>query len=287
MSDADGANGALIEVREAAKAYEGGRIRALNGMDLTVREGEFVAIVGPSGCGKSTLLHLLAALDRPDTGSIRVAGHDLSREGDLSHYRARHIGMVFQLHNLLPTLTAAENVQVPMFELGLRTRERRARAAELLRLVGLAERATNRPAELSGGERQRVAIARALANEPAILLADEPTGSLDSKAGRQILELIEELRIVRGMTIVMVTHDLGIASRADRVVRMLDGALAPAEPSESEAGDGAGDDLLGDRERGGRAGGRGVPDVQDAVVGLEHEVLDERAVGRERLRADA
>ena len=273
MSDAP-----LIEVHGASKAYEGGRIRALNGMDISVEAGEFVAIVGPSGCGKSTLLHLLAALDRPDAGSIVVAGHDLVREGDLSHYRARHIGMVFQLHNLLPALTAVENVQVPMFELGLAARQRRGRAAELLRLVGLEARGTSRPAELSGGERQRVAIARALANEPAILLADEPTGSLDSEAGRQVLDLIEELRRTRGTTVVMVTHDAGVASRADRIVRMLDGRLAPA-PSEAEAGDGAADDLVGDRERRGGAGRGRVADVEDAVVGLDHEVLDERSVG--------
>jgi putative ABC transport system ATP-binding protein len=224
-----------IDVRGLRKSFEEGRITALTGMDLTVGEGEFVAIVGPSGCGKSTLLHLLAALDRPDEGEIRVAGHDLRTRKDLNHYRARHVGMVFQLHNLLPSLTALENVQVPMFEAGLPPRERRTRAAELLTLVGLDGRERNRPPELSGGERQRVAIARALANEAPILLADEPTGSLDSEAGRRVLDLLETLRRDRGLTIVLVTHDAGVAGRADRVVRMLDGRLDERPETEGAA----------------------------------------------------
>jgi putative ABC transport system ATP-binding protein len=216
----------LIRASGLSKSFEQGRIAALNGLDLTVDEGEFVAIVGPSGCGKSTLLHLLAALDQPDGGEIVVAGHDLRRTRDLNHYRAKHVGMVFQLHNLLPALSALENVEVPMFEADLSSREGRRRARELLRLVGLEGRERNRPPELSGGERQRVAIARALANEPAILLADEPTGSLDSDAGRRVLDLIERLRRERGLTVVLVTHDADVAARADRTVRMLDGRLA-------------------------------------------------------------
>ena len=192
-------------------------------MDLAVAAGEFVAVVGPSGCGKSTLLHLIAALDEPDAGSIHVGGHALETHSELSHYRARHVGMIFQLHNLLPTLTAIENVQVPMFELGLTARDRRQRARGLLRAVGLEGRERNRPPQLSGGERQRVAIARALANEPPILLADEPTGSLDSEAGRTVLDLIERLRAESGLTVVLVTHDADVAARADRLVHMLDG----------------------------------------------------------------
>jgi putative ABC transport system ATP-binding protein len=217
-----------IAVRAVEKSFEDGRIRALRGIDLEVAEGEFVAIVGPSGCGKSTLLHLLAALDTPDAGSIHVAGHELEEHRDLSHYRAQHVGMVFQLHNLLPSLTASENVQVPMFEGGLSRRERIARAERLLDAVGLAGRERSRPPELSGGERQRVAIARALANEPPILLADEPTGSLDSEAGRLVLDLLDRLRSERGLTLVLVTHDPGVAARADRVVQMLDGRIEPA-----------------------------------------------------------
>ena len=214
-----------IDCVDVVKAYEDGRIRALNGMSLHVEPGEFVAVVGPSGCGKSTLLHLVAALDRPDSGEIHVAGHDLTRERNLDHYRALHVGMVFQLHNLLPTLNAIENVQVPMFELGMRASERRKRASDLLGLVGLRERERNRPAQLSGGERQRVAIARALANEPEILLADEPTGSLDSEAGESVLDLLERLREERETTLVLVTHDQAVATRADRLVRMLDGRV--------------------------------------------------------------
>jgi putative ABC transport system ATP-binding protein len=215
----------VIEVHGLAKAFEDGRIQALRGADLRVRRGEFIAIVGPSGCGKSTLLHMIAALDRPDAGSIVVAGHDLATTRELNHYRARDIGMVFQLHNLLTGWTAAENVQAPMFEAGYSARERRGRAARLLAMVGLAGRDQQRPAQLSGGERQRVAIARALANDPPILLADEPTGSLDSEAGRNVLELLQELRAQRGLTIVLVTHDMSVAARADRVVRMLDGRV--------------------------------------------------------------
>jgi putative ABC transport system ATP-binding protein len=212
-----------ICAHDIRKSFEDGKIAALTGMDLDVSPGEFVAIVGPSGCGKSTLLHLVAALDTPDGGSITVAGHELDERRDLAHYRAHHVGIVFQLHNLVPTLTASENVQLPMFELGLRSQERRERAAHLLTAVGLEGRESTRPPRLSGGERQRVAIARALANEPQILLADEPTGSLDSEAGRRVLELLDELRRSRGLTVVLVTHDAGVAARADRVVRMLDG----------------------------------------------------------------
>jgi putative ABC transport system ATP-binding protein len=220
-----------IVARGVRKSFEDGRIVALAGMDLTVEAGEFVAVVGPSGCGKSTLLHLIAALDRPDAGSLRVAGHDLLKRDDLAQYRARAVGMIFQLHNLLPTLTASENVQVPMFELDLSARERKERALGLLAAVGLVERATSRPPELSGGERQRVAVARALANEPPVLLADEPTGSLDSEAGALVLDLIERVRRERGLTVVLVTHDQAVAARADRIVRMLDGRPEPASPS--------------------------------------------------------
>jgi ABC-type lipoprotein export system ATPase subunit len=219
-------SGLMIDARLVEKSFDNGRIHALRGMDLAVEPGEFVALSGPSGCGKSTLLHLIAALDRPDGGSIAVAGHELASGHDLNHYRSRHVGLVFQLHNLLPSLTASENVQIPMFESARSPAERRERAAELLRLVALRDRAGNRPAELSGGERQRVAIARALANEPPLILADEPTGSLDSEAGGQILDLLQELRVAHGLTLLVVTHDLTIAARADRVVRMLDGRNA-------------------------------------------------------------
>ncbi len=216
----------VIAISGVVKTFENGRLRALDGVDLNVQKGEFVAIVGPSGCGKSTLLHLLAALDRPDEGTIVVAGHDLAAARRLNEYRARDVGMVFQLDNLLPTLTASENVQVPMFGQGHSGRERRRRADELLAMVGLAGRTRNRPPQLSGGERQRVAIARALANAPAILLADEPTGRLDSASGRRVLELLEQVRREQGITVILVTHDPAIAARADRIVQMLDGRIA-------------------------------------------------------------
>jgi putative ABC transport system ATP-binding protein len=225
----------VIDIQGVTKSFEDGQIQALRGADLQVRQGEFVAIVGPSGCGKSTLLHLIAALDRPDAGQIIIAEHDLREFHDLNHYRARDVGMIFQLHNLLPNLTAEENVQVPMFAIGRSARQRRARAQQLLALVGLAGRGRQRPARLSGGERQRVAVARALANNPPILLADEPTGSLDSQAGRMVLDLLDELRHQRGLTIVLVTHDMAIAGRADRVVRMLDGRIVGEEIPERGA----------------------------------------------------
>jgi putative ABC transport system ATP-binding protein len=215
----------IVDVRNALKTFEEGRIPALNGANLTVLPGEFVAIMGPSGCGKSTLLHLIGALDQPDGGEILIGGRNLSEIADLSRYRGREVGFIFQLHNLLPSLTASENVQVPMFEAGRSRRERREHAGRLLALVGLTAKDDQRPAELSGGERQRVAIARALANDPPILLADEPTGSLDSVAGQRILDLLEELRAQRGLTVLLVTHDENVAARADRIVRMLDGRV--------------------------------------------------------------
>jgi len=230
----------IISVRGLRKTFDEGLIVALAGADLEVQRGEFVAIVGPSGCGKSTLLHLIAALDRPDEGSVTVNGHDLVGGRKLDHVRAIDIGLIFQLHNLLPTLTASENVQVPMFETGRGARERRRRASELLALVGLEGKDDSRPTELSGGERQRVAIARALANDPAILLADEPTGSLDSVAGARVLDLLERLRSERGLTIVMVTHDMNVASRADRIVHMLDGRVVRSEVVDKPVGARAG-----------------------------------------------
>ena len=217
----------LITVREVTKRFDQGRICALVGMTMHVDVGEWVAVVGPSGCGKSTMLHLIAALDHPDSGHIHVAGNDLDRLADAAAYRRSVMGLVFQFHNLLPSLSAQENVEIPMFGTHRRGRVRRARAAELLDEVGLGRRAENRPNELSGGERQRVAIARALANDPPLLLADEPTGSLDSKAGADVLRLLETIRAQRDLTVVMVTHDMTVAGHATRTIHMLDGALAP------------------------------------------------------------
>ena len=217
--------GAEVVVRDVRKSFEGGRIRALDGVSLHLEPGELVSLTGPSGCGKSTLLNLIGALDRPDSGEIRVGGEDVTNLDDPSRYRADTVGFVFQFHNLIPTLTALENVQVPM--LGkLRRAERERRAQQLLAETGLAERERSYPPTLSGGERQRVAIARALANEPRLLLADEPTGALDSETGEQILALLRDARERRGTTVLLVTNDDGIAARADRVLRLRDGALA-------------------------------------------------------------
>jgi putative ABC transport system ATP-binding protein len=217
--------GARVVVDRVSKAFEGGRIRALADASLRLEPGELVSLTGPSGSGKSTLLNLIGALDRPDSGSITVDGTTLDGQ-DASEYRAATVGFVFQFHNLIPTLTALENVQVPMLGRGLSRTRRAERATSLLGEVGLAERAVAFPATLSGGERQRVALARALANEPRLLLADEPTGALDSATGAHVLELIERVRTERGMTVLLVTNDEDVAARAGRVLRLLDGSLA-------------------------------------------------------------
>jgi putative ABC transport system ATP-binding protein len=225
----------LVQLRGVTKTFEGGRMRALDVVDLDIAPGEFVAIVGPSGCGKSTLLNLIAALDRPDAGSITVAGHNLLQRRDLDHYRARDVGLVFQLDNLLPTLTAEENVAAPMFGQGRSRSARRARARELLAFVDMLDRASTRPPQLSGGERQRVAIARALANDPQLILADEPTGRLDSVTGQRVMDLLQRLQRERGATIVVVTHDPAVAARAGRVVRMLDGRIVEDAAAQAAA----------------------------------------------------
>lgn len=214
-----------VAVRGLVKTFEHGRIRAVDDLTLDVMHGEFVAIVGPSGCGKSTLLHLVAGLDRPTEGRVVVDGHDLTESRYSDQHRARTIGMVFQLDNLLPALTASENVQMPMLGQISGIRERRERANRLLGLVGLDDRLKNRPPEMSGGERQRVAIARALANGPSVLLADEPTGRLDSATGKKVLDLLNTIREERGLTVVLVTHDPSVADSADRRIRMLDGRI--------------------------------------------------------------
>jgi putative ABC transport system ATP-binding protein len=219
--------GAEVVLEHVRKVFEDGRIRALEDVSLRLEPGEFAALTGPSGSGKSTLLNLIGALDRPDAGTIAVDGQTLSGD-DATGYRARTVGFVFQFHNLIPVLSAAENVQVPM--MGRHAREERAeRASALLGEVGLAGRATSFPPTLSGGERQRVAIARALANDPRLLLADEPTGALDSETGAQIVALLQRLREDRGMTILLVTNDRAVAEQADRVLELRDGRVIPAE----------------------------------------------------------
>lgn len=214
-----------IEAIDVVKTFDRGVLRPLDGASLTVAKGEWVALTGPSGCGKSTLLHLIAALDVPTSGRILVNGRDLSRIRDLDGYRRREVGLVFQLHNLLPMLSAIQNVEVAMLGTGRSPGEQRDRAMELLRAVGLEKRAKTRPPALSGGERQRLATARALANRPSILLADEPTGSLDSQASKGVLGLLGAIRAETGLTILMVTHDPAVAAAADRIIYMRDGRV--------------------------------------------------------------
>lgn len=218
-------NSNIIEIKSLEKGFENNKIMALNGIDLEIKKGEFVSIIGPSGSGKSTLLNMIGALDRPDKGSIIVAGKDLNKKKDLSKFRAKEIGFIFQLHNLIPNLSVVENVEIPMYENEISEKEMRIRALELLKYVGLSNKTDRKPTELSGGERQRVAIARGLANKPSIILADEPTGSLDSKNGQMILHRLKELHEKEDLTLIMVTHDMNVASLADRTISVLDGKI--------------------------------------------------------------
>ena len=224
----------FLSAERLDKTYPDGRVHALDGLSLGIPAGEYVAITGPSGCGKSTLLNVLGALDRPDSGEVYFNGEPLSTRRDLDRFRARQIGFVFQSFFLLPALTARENVQVPMFEgPRLPARERAKKADELLELVGLLNRAGHRPSQLSVGERQRVALARAMANDPVLLLADEPTGNLDSESAAHVLDLFDAFQRDRGLTLVVVTHSHEVAARAHRVVRMRDGRVVEdtaAEP---------------------------------------------------------
>jgi ABC-type lipoprotein export system ATPase subunit len=217
----------LIEAHDLVKVYgDGAQVRALDGVSLTVSKGEFVAVMGPSGSGKSTLLNMLGALDRPTEGRVLVAGQDLARVRNLDRFRSRSVGFIFQLHNLIPTLNARENVAVPMAGRAASRGVRRRRSAELLELVGLADRAHHLPNQLSGGQRQRVAIARALANEPALVLADEPTGNLDSESGADVIALMRRLNQEMGTTFIIVTHDPAVARQTNRVLTMQDGRIA-------------------------------------------------------------
>jgi putative ABC transport system ATP-binding protein len=225
--------GVAVEVREVHKDFDHGVVPALTGISLSVGRGEWVAVNGPSGCGKSTLLHLLAALDVPTSGTVEVFGDDLAHLRSPAQFRRTSVGLVFQLHNLLPQLTATQNVEIAMFG-RLRDRaERHERAYRLLADVDLAGRESRPPTRLSGGERQRVAIARALANDPPLLLADEPTGNLDTASVDHVIELVQRLRQARPeLTVIMVTHDPRVADAADRVVHMRDGRIVPdAEPA--------------------------------------------------------
>ncbi len=215
----------LIALQNASKVYRDGQVQALDDVSLAIEVGEFVAIMGPSGCGKSTLLNMIGALDRPTQGEMLFRGQPLSKMANLDQLRACEIGFVFQSFYLLPNLTAEENVQLPMFEGKLKPNDRVAKARELLARVGLAERCNHMPEQLSNGQKQRVAIARALANDPALVLADEPTGALDSKSGAEVMELLVELNREQGTTLVVVTHDQTVANQARKIFHMIDGRI--------------------------------------------------------------
>src|SRR5664280_362595 len=215
----------IIEIKDLKKTYENGVIKALDGIDLEIKKGESIAIIGPSGSGKSTLLNMIGALDKADEGSITVAGMDLMQKEDLSKFRLNKIGFVFQLHNLIPNLTVLENVQTPLIETNIPDKKMEERALEILKSVNLADKINQKPTKLSGGERQRVAIARALVNHPSIILADEPTGALDSKTGEVILNLLKDLHREENVTLVMVTHDPYVGNMAERIVNVLDGKI--------------------------------------------------------------
>ena len=217
----------MINIQGITKSF--GNLQVLKGIDLHIGKGEIVSIVGPSGAGKTTLLQIIGTLDRPDSGSVTVDGINVSglSTNKLSDFRNRHIGFVFQFHQLLPEFTALENIMIPAFIAGKGRSEAKARAEELLQFLGLADRANHKPNELSGGEKQRVAVARALVNEPAVILADEPSGSLDTKNKAELHQLFFDLRDKFGQTFVIVTHDEQLAAITDRTIHMKDGLLMP------------------------------------------------------------
>ena len=218
-------NSPLVLVRKAMKTYESGKVTALDQVDLTVSPGEFVAITGPSGSGKTTLLNMVGAMDIPDSGEVVIGGNPVVTMRDLDEIRAEKIGFVFQMHNLIPVLTARQNVEVPMLPKAMSARERRERALDLLQEVNLRDRADSSVLGLSGGERQRVAIARALANSPPLLLADEPTGNLDSVTGREVMDMLPDQRKRTGAALVLVTHNESLCQGADQHIRMEDGRV--------------------------------------------------------------
>jgi putative ABC transport system ATP-binding protein len=231
-SEKQSRNGQLIQLESLTKVYQMGavQVHALRGVSLVVQEGEYVAVMGASGSGKSTLMNMIGLLDRPTSGSYRIRGTEANKlsKGRLADLRNREIGFVFQQFNLLPRISARRQVELPLFYAGTSGRQAREMAHRALALVGLKDRASHRPDELSGGEQQRVAIARALVNQPGLLLADEPTGALDSKTGDEVLDLIDELH-AQGLTVIVVTHDPQVAQRAERVITLSDGKVISDE----------------------------------------------------------
>jgi ABC-type lipoprotein export system ATPase subunit len=268
-------NEAIVETHELVKVYgDGAEVRALDGIDLRIAAGEFVTVMGPSGSGKSTLLNMIGALDRPTQGKVLVEGQDLQQVRDLDTFRARKVGFIFQLHNLIPTLTARENVEVPMMGQPIGRGKRKQRARELLEMVGLDHRLSHLPNQLSGGQRQRVAVARALANSPAIVLADEPTGDLDTESGAEVIELMKRLNQELNTTFIIVTHDSSISRETERVLIMRDGRMV----HEHQVGTPFEEDLAAFRRSG----------LGQAIVQGDEEVLerfgpDERAALRNLL----
>jgi putative ABC transport system ATP-binding protein len=234
--DRSWAGPAILRADHVSRIYSDGEVAALADVSLDVRKGEYVAIMGPSGSGKSTLLNLLGALDSPTSGEIYFDEKPMSKIADVDQFRSQQIGFVFQSFYLLPTLTAVENVQIPMFEGSLKPAARAKKAAELLNSVGMSHRAKHLPMQLSVGERQRVAIARSLANDPMLLLADEPTGNLDSHSGGDVLDLFDVLNRERGVTLVVITHSYEVAERAERTIWIRDGRLVTADEAAAHRG---------------------------------------------------
>jgi putative ABC transport system ATP-binding protein len=228
---------AIVDARRIEKTYDTGKVRVhvLKGVDLILERGEMVAIMGPSGCGKTTLLNCLSGLDAVDSGEVVIDGTPLSAMSDRERtdYRARQMGFVFQFYNLMPVLTAVENVELPLLVARESQREARRRALAALDLVGLGDRAGHVPDELSGGERQRVTIARSLVNDPAIVWADEPTGDLDSENAAEIVDLMRRLNVEQGLTFLIVTHDISVGRKTDRIIRMLDGEIVEEQRLEA------------------------------------------------------
>ena len=265
----------MVQTIDLTRVYgDGEDIRALDGVTMTVEEGEFLAVMGPSGSGKSTLLHVLGTLDAPTSGKVFVNGQDLSALRDVDRFRAKTVGFMFQLHNLIPTLTASENVEIPMMGF-VDASPRRKRARELLALVGLGDRLNHLPGQLSGGQRQRVAVARALANQPPLVLADEPTGSLDTTAGQELMSLLKELNRSRGVTFIVVTHDPSVARQTQRVLVMADGKIV----REDRIGSPLEEDLKIWRHSGlGQQIVEGNPFELQALGISDHQVQDVKAV---------